>query len=159
MALEAIGTKLVMDALRSRLIEIDRAWAEIEPRYNKARQELERLGNDLGRLREERDQLTDVLRRYDVRLQTNSSAAITPKDGPTFSVIALLRAQPGQAMDYEQLVKELVAAMEAGRIATNSTSEPRKLIASTIGNMIRAGHVTKTGDVVKLAELKPGSAG
>jgi hypothetical protein len=110
--------------------------------------------------RDERERLQELLRSYASRgVQPTSTAAETVL-GPSDAVLAALRGVPDRAIPYRKLLEQMVTAVAQGRIRTSSTSDAKKLMSSTIGNLVRNTRLLRNGDdIVRLNPDYPESAG
>jgi hypothetical protein len=96
-----------------------------------------------------RAQLVEV-RAVRTRYAPREAEAPTDTGKPTVSeaIIRTLQVADDQALDYEELIRRVVAMREAGQLRTEATSDSRKLVASTVGNLLKSGKIDRDGAII-----------
>jgi hypothetical protein len=146
MAKQPQGTAALVAAIDVRLQEIGDDCDALTVEIKRARSGLAELETDLRFLRDERRMLGDLRKMY---LDESSAERHEVLIGPTEAIRTLLQNEPDHRARAQDVVERVVLAVESKVVRTES-SDPRKLISSIIGQMVRNGQLTRDGEYVAL---------
>jgi len=140
------GAATLVEVVAHRLGSIQERAKELAAQQREHEDRLRELRRAMNKLREEWIDLQRVYQRY-----TRADARATGGIGPTEAIIGLLESQPKHRMMLYELLDRLEADISTGRVMTTS-DQPRKLISSTLGLLVKRGRLIRKGDTILLPE-------
>jgi hypothetical protein len=161
-ATNAAGTDALIAGIDARLIEINETATALMEEMRGMDQKINIVIRQMKALQQEAASLEALKRKYTgdnrrksgrKRSEDNGDAGDTkdPRSGATDTVLSFLAAAPNHRMPRVEAIDRLEGAIRAGAVRT-TTTDAAKMASTTIGNMVRNGHLTFDGTFVALAE-------
>jgi chromosome segregation ATPase len=152
--LERPAVNDLVRALEGRLSEANEEHDQLQGEFADLQHQMDTLTASMARLQREIEEIETLRNRYlagsGVVLLPVSATTQLAKLSVSEAILVTLTEVAGHQMAYEELIRRVGAMRDRGAIDTDARSDNRKLIASHIGNLIRAGRLDRRGDMIGL---------
>ncbi len=149
------GAKALVAAIDGRIEELRahgdammREVQEYDTRLGALMKEMRAVGQEVSKLESLKRQYLGRPAKADAK-----GANDDHRPGATPAIFRLLQTARDHRLPMDNLVQRMEGAIKAGSVRTDTT-DPRKLVSSVIGNLVRAGRLLREGDEVILPDEK-----